>query len=238
MPNCGIYKITCIINNKVYIGQSTDIEKRWKDHVIRLDNNSHDNSYLQNAWNKYGKEAFKFEIIEKCEKNFELLNAREIYWINYYEALKRSKGFNIASGGGNGYSLAGMTEEERHKVYEKIGKTRSKKYRGKNHPNYGKPMSEEQKAKLRQAFKGEKNPWYGKKRKEHSELMKGGNNPRAKKIICLTTNEVFDCAKDAGRKYNLTNSIILKCCKGVHKYAGRLSDGTKLTWKYADDYYK
>lgn len=68
--------------------------------------------------------------------------------------------------------------------------------------------------------------------------MKGGNNPRAKKIICLTTNEVFDCAKDAGRKYNLTNSIILKCCKGVHKYAGRLSDGTKLTWKYADDYYK
>ena len=75
MDNFGIYSITCTINNIVYIG-STEIsfKRRWKKHKQRLRHNYHENSYLQNSWNKYGEDNFKFEILEYCDilKQFEL----------------------------------------------------------------------------------------------------------------------------------------------------------------------
>ena len=54
----GIYKIECLINHKVYIGQSTNIELRWKHHIYQLKKNNHENKYLQAAWNKYGSSNF------------------------------------------------------------------------------------------------------------------------------------------------------------------------------------
>lgn len=48
----GIYKITNLVNNKVYIGQSVNIRKRWNQHVLELNKNIHPNIYLQSAWNK------------------------------------------------------------------------------------------------------------------------------------------------------------------------------------------
>jgi len=238
MSKSGIYKITCITNNKVYIGQSTNIQERIKDHKRRLKNNKHDNSYLQNSWNKYGKENFKFEMLEICENNFKILNEREIYWINEYNALDRRFGFNLSSGGGNGYSLAGKTDEEKTTIFKKMSVTQHLKYSGANAPNYGKPMSEAQKLKISNSLKGENNPNYGASRPEHSEAMKGSGNPRARKVICLNTHEVFDCAKYAGKKYNTTNSNILKNCKQVQKTAGHSKDGQPLVWMYYEEYQK
>lgn len=230
----GIYKITCIENGKVYIGQSRNVIERIKDHKRRLANNTHDNKHLQNSWNKYSATKFKFEIIETCGASFEELNEREIYWMNVFDSLNKDVGFNIASGGGNGYSLQGMTEEEKAEVYKKISATRSGKYSGENHPNYGKPMSEEQKDKISKSLSGEGSFFYGKKRKEHSEKMKGSKNPRSRKVICLNTQEVFECAKYAGEKYETTNSNILKCCRGVQSHAGTMQNGTRLMWEYAN----
>lgn len=42
------------------------------------------------------------------------------------------------------------------------------------------------------------------------------------------------CAKEAEKAYGVTNSMILKCCKGVHKRGGKLPDGTPLVWEYAE----
>ena len=228
----GIYKITHKESKKVYIGQSTDVKERLKDHKRRLNNNKHDNSYLQNSWNKYGENAFDFSVIEELTKDFRLLNEREVHWITYYDSLNKQKGYNIAFGGGNSYSLAGKSEEEKIIIFKKMGVTQSLKYSGVNAPNYGKIMSEEQKKKISNSLKGSKNPNYNKERKEHSEKMKGANNPRSKKIICTTTNEIFECAKYAAEKYNTTNSNILKGCRGKRNTAGRLSDGTRLVWEY------
>ena len=50
---CGIYLIKNNISKKEYIGQSINIEKRWKDHKKDLRNNIHKNQHLQNAYNKY-----------------------------------------------------------------------------------------------------------------------------------------------------------------------------------------
>lgn len=93
---CGIYKIENVKNNKKYIGQSVNIEQRWQRHKYELNAQKHYNSYLQNAWNKYGENAFVFEIIEKCPR--ELLDNKERYWIqknNSYE-----NGYNLDNGGG------------------------------------------------------------------------------------------------------------------------------------------
>ena len=79
----GIYKITNP-NNKVYIGQSVDIEDRWRNHKsksVYLKNNSP----LYNSFKKYGIGAHTFEIIEMCDE-YEL-NNRERYWQEYFNVL-------------------------------------------------------------------------------------------------------------------------------------------------------
>lgn len=98
----GIYKITNLLNGKMYIGQSVDIEKRWSTHKAELKNNYHYNIHLQNAWNKYGEENFEFSIVEEC--NIDQLNQREIYWISNFDSYEN--GYNLTSGGGNTESFS------------------------------------------------------------------------------------------------------------------------------------
>lgn len=52
---CGVYKITCLPTNMIYIGSSNNILKRWDNHRWLLRHNKHNNNYLQNSWNKYGE---------------------------------------------------------------------------------------------------------------------------------------------------------------------------------------
>lgn len=63
---CGIYKITC--NEHSYIGSSINIYYRLKRHISDLLKNKHANKYMQNAFNKYGKDSFNFEVIEECDR--------------------------------------------------------------------------------------------------------------------------------------------------------------------------
>ena len=94
---CGIYCIENIINNKKYVGQSININLRWKRHISALNNNNHYNSHLQQSWNKHGSESFEFNIVEICDKS--LLNEREIYWIKKFNSFEN--GYNETLGGDN-----------------------------------------------------------------------------------------------------------------------------------------
>ena len=84
MKSCGLYKVTNIKNGKFYIGSSTNIEIRWKNHKAALRNNHHINKHLQSAWNKYGEEVFLFEIIKKTKK----LKKEEQKLLNEYVGSK------------------------------------------------------------------------------------------------------------------------------------------------------
>jgi len=68
--NCGIYKITNTINGNTYIGSSINIHRRFVQHRHLLNHNKHDSKHLQNAWNKYGEQAFVFETVLLCDKDY------------------------------------------------------------------------------------------------------------------------------------------------------------------------
>ena len=85
MP-AGIYQIVNSVNNKRYIGSSTNIIQRFRTHCSNLKHNKHSNLHLQNAWNKYGLDAFQFEIIEECSKD--KLLEREDCWRAKYDSNK------------------------------------------------------------------------------------------------------------------------------------------------------
>lgn len=94
---CGIYKIENLVNHKIYIGQSTDIEKRWVKHKSSSQNQL-DHSYntpLYRSFRKYGISQFSFSVIEECKVSE--LNNRERYWINYYDSF--FNGYNLTLGG-------------------------------------------------------------------------------------------------------------------------------------------
>lgn len=90
-----IYKATCLINNKVYIGKTiVSLEQRKKTHFKKQ---SH--TRFSRAIHKYGQENFKWEVIEICSTH-NRLNKREIYWINFYNSTNKQIGYNITKGGG------------------------------------------------------------------------------------------------------------------------------------------
>lgn len=97
-----IYKATNLVNNKVYIGQTTQtLQDRIYHHKKDSYRTDRPKVYFHNAIFKYGIDNFKFEVIEYCD-NVEMLNEREIYWISYYDSTNKDKGYNLDSGGRNG----------------------------------------------------------------------------------------------------------------------------------------
>jgi len=89
-----IYKITNLLNNKVYIGSTKSWDKRFKSHLSKLNGNYHINKHLQSAWNKYGEESFKFEIIREVSEN--ILRRAEQFYINKFQSLNPLYGYNKA----------------------------------------------------------------------------------------------------------------------------------------------
>ena len=80
-PVSGIYRITCLPENKSYIGKSKNIGNRWMSHLSALADQTHVNVGLQQAYNTYGISSFVFEIIELASED--LLREAEARWIEY-----------------------------------------------------------------------------------------------------------------------------------------------------------
>lgn len=120
----GIYKITNLINNKSYIGQSVKIEERWNEHKIDSFNKNADtyNSLFYKAIRKYGLENFKFEVLEECLQ--EQLNEREKYWITHYHTWvgdDKCQGYNLTTGGeGVGLKLIKLNQNEIDEIVDLI----------------------------------------------------------------------------------------------------------------------
>lgn len=94
----GIYKITDTTNSKMYIGQSVDMGERWRQHIKRgigAEAGTISGSKLYSAMMSNKLWNFKFELLEEVPKDN--LNAREKFWISYFNATEY--GYNMKSGG-------------------------------------------------------------------------------------------------------------------------------------------
>ena len=81
----GIYKITNLNNGMCYVGQAVNIADRWRQHIKRgIGAEAPTRNKLYPAMLSIGVENFSFEIVEECERT--LLNEREDYWQDYFQA--------------------------------------------------------------------------------------------------------------------------------------------------------
>ncbi len=155
--NFYIYKITNNINGKIYIG------KRKTSLKVEDDFYFGSGKLIKSSIKKYGINNFTKQILETCNSN--VLNEREMFWIDFYNSTDLSIGYNISNGGDGGDLLTNNPNREiiiekrkgisRNFSEEHKIKLSESKLADKN-PMYGKELSEEHKAKLSNSIKGRK----------------------------------------------------------------------------------
>ncbi len=147
-----IYKITNLINNKVYIGQTRrqDFKYYWGSGVL-----------IDKAIKKYGKQNFKKEILLLCDNQNDA-NEAEIFYINEYDSV--NNGYNLHIGGSNGGWFRGknhprfgvkVSKETLEKMKKShIGKIKSQKIKNKISQSLkGRKLSQLTKDKLKESMK-------------------------------------------------------------------------------------
>lgn len=129
----SVYVITNSLNNKKYVGQSVNVEKRWYTHKNNSKKSELSNIYLYNSMNKYGIENFKFEVIEK-DILISDVNEREMYWIKELNTLKPN-GYNLTEGGEGtkGYIMSEKTKslisEKRKEWYNSLSEDEKEEFK-------------------------------------------------------------------------------------------------------------
>jgi group I intron endonuclease len=124
-----VYKITCVVNGKMYIGQTKlEIEKRFNTHLKNAEYGMHKNNLFYNAISKHGKENFTVEKIDESDTYEEILK-KEIKWIAFYKSNHYkypNVGYNSTDGGEGAVGFV-MPESAKQKLREiNLGKKRSK----------------------------------------------------------------------------------------------------------------
>lgn len=167
MKIAQIYKITNIINNKIYIGFTTQsLTKRFLRH--KLDAKRGSELYLHRAMIKYGFDNFKIQSIYTSEDTEDTLKNKENYFIGIFNSNDPDIGYNLTLGGDG---LLGFKHKEKTKIKmsnsargnknslgvkftEERKLNISNRMKGKGNPNFGKKMSDEQKNKISRKLKG------------------------------------------------------------------------------------
>lgn len=248
--NCGTYKITNIVNEKVYLGSSINIKSRKYQHFYYLKKNAHKNIHLQSAFRIYGIENFKFEVITCIEKIEDKRLLKEILlkeeqkeidkYINEYGSIDRNKCYNLVVVAGSRMGSE-CSEETKKKI--SLSKKGNKNMLGKCHSeetikrlsesHIGKKHSIETKNKISDLNKismlNNKNG-KGNMGNTHTEEHKNKiGNSMMKKVLNLTTGDIFSSIKEASNFCNLkSSSRITEVCRGKFKTAGGFE------WSYID----
>ena len=223
----GIYRIKNKLNGKCYYGSSNNIKKRWSVHLRQLRNKKHINTFLQNAWNKYGEDNFTFEIVEEC--TIEKLLVLEQTYIDelgdYNIGLSASGGDNITKNPnkdkiienikkGNKIWRDSLTEEEKLIRFSKPLEKNPNWKGGKSFQyckcgkriGYGHTYC--QKCRPRN---GKNNPFYGKTHTQevldNLRLQMLDNIPQNSKSVIINTVE-YESYKDASEKLKIPVTTI------------------------------
>ncbi len=180
-----IYKILNLVNDKFYVGSTTNKKVRFREHRKQLRGNRHHCKHLQAAWNKYGEEKFDFRVVEVVPDGVLLAEAEDRWLREHFgqphcynsgaaavapwRGVYGDKHFNFGKA---------MANEQKEQISAALKDFYAQDYS--NHPRVGKTHTEETKAKISASKKA--NPaayWEGKERSEETKA-KIGNAQRGK----------------------------------------------------------
>lgn len=134
---CGVYCIRCKVDNRVYVGASTNIYNRIRQHIECLRVKSKDsNRHLIEAWHAHGEDNFEYEILE-CLEDKEKLKEREYHWMVVLKSTDRNFGYNLR-----------MDSAKKMIVHEETKDLLSEVLVGENNPNYNHKWSEDMKERM------------------------------------------------------------------------------------------
>lgn len=204
-----IYKIRNLLNGKFYVGSAVDTRTRFRQHRKLLRRGTHHCRHLQASWNKYGEELFKFEVVEQCE-SADQLEAAEDKWLLEHvgkpHCYNTGRSAKAPWRGTKGMGLAPMsgarlTDEAKQRLREaaleqwkhsdpRTGRTHSPEVREKISTQVQQAVadgragrfipSEETRAKMSAALKGNQNAAGHERTEEHrrklSEAAKGNQH--------------------------------------------------------------
>lgn len=173
-----LYRITNIINGKIYIGQSIDPGSRWRAH--RRDS-ADPKVPIQYAINKYGNENFDFMIIASC-KTQDAANELETILVIQYDSY--NNGYNATHGGCNAPKTetwrqglkkwhASLSDEEKEIRKQKLREATQRQIQEKGHPAQGTKRTEEQRKILSEAQQNRNNNYTPEMRQRMSEAHLG-----------------------------------------------------------------
>lgn len=246
----GVYAIVNTINGKVYIGKTTNMKRRIRDHLTHLrgDHYVNTNPHLQSSFDLYGEPSFTVVILEQCESN-ELLSLAEHKWIEDFNSCDRNFGYNLlryddrlsyihSSESIEKMRLAKLGKKMPQEVREKIRKANA----GRHLAGYGAVMPQSVKDKLSKSLKGRKYIYSEQRNKNISKALTGkkltDEHRRSlsmshgkpgykanKKVLQLDMNgnilNEFYSQGEASRVVGgCTASNISRCCNGEQKTAG------------------
>lgn len=148
-----IYKIVNLVNDKFYVGSTTNKKVRFREHRKQLRGNRHHCKHLQSAWNKYGEEKFDFRVVEEVPESLSLQEAEDRWLKEHFgqpycynsgaAAVAPWRGVYGEAHFNFGKAMAG---EQKQQISQTLKEFYAQDYF--NHPRVGKQHTEETKAKI------------------------------------------------------------------------------------------
>lgn len=165
-----IYKIINVVNNKFYVGSTTNKKVRFRQHRNLLRGNRHHCKHLQASWNKYGEDKFEFVVVEIVSEGMSLQQVEDIYLLQHVgQPMCYNSGYSSDAPWRNAPPQATpnfgkvMAQQQKEKISEALKEFYAADYF--NHPRVGKKHTEETKLKIKQnraPTAGENHYRYGK----------------------------------------------------------------------------
>lgn len=239
------YKIYCyqnMLNNKKYIGLTS---LTLKERAGKDGHNYKDCTHFWNAIQKYGWNNFNSKVLEE-NLTLDEAKEKEKYYIKLYKTNDSNIGYNISKGGDGGFGIK-RDESYREKfkygnnsfarkvicittniIFDSISRA-CEYYHIKHHANISRACKNGTSCgklgdiPLFWSYVSDDGT-YEFKNKIYNNLPK--------KVLCVTTGEIFDSIRLAAKHYNIRHDAISLCCRKKAKSAGRLPDGTFLKWEW------
>lgn len=207
--NYTVYKHTAP-NGKVYIGiTSQKPESRWGN-----GNGYSSSTRFRNAIRKYGWDNITHEII-RDGLTLEEANIAERKLIKRYDSRNKDKGYNMEPGGN---AKGRLSEDTKRKIAEsKLGE---------RNPQFGKPTSDYQKQRAREANSHPKSKetimkmCAAQQNRSEETRRKLHDSSKKTEVICIESGVVYDSVTSAAKAVNAPPANITACCKGRRNLVG------------------